>query len=141
MEIGDNFAHRRVPLICYGPGTDDLLDHIESLPRAEWRQQALVAVGDPANRLKWVATLALKIKDRDFVMAFDLPRPRPHLSEAQWDRWWRDNQSYFEIVYDRQTARDRFDEFSRKYIDLDKTVKQEIEFYFALGFKTDLELY
>jgi hypothetical protein len=105
----DGFAHRSIPILYYSGG---LLDSVELFPLPEWQRRVIQSLGDPSNRLKWLA--AAIIMHRGIELGWvphNVKSIRP-VGESDWQRWRDVNEKYFEVVTDPDEATVRIDEYA-----------------------------
>ncbi len=84
--IADGFPSFFVPVL-FEIGTDQgsIVNAIERIPNVAWRRKVVDSMGDPENRLKYVA----------FVIGTDLLTKSPK-TQDEWDTWWQTNAPLFE---------------------------------------------
>jgi hypothetical protein len=119
---GDTFASRKVPIIMYLPERGDLINYIEILPEKDWRKKALLAIGDPQNRLKYVATSVL------YILGTDLKPAEKKWTDEQWKQWWLENNGYFQKVTDVDQAREIAKQFSDLVERINPAIKSDISY-------------
>jgi hypothetical protein len=136
--LGDGFAKRSVPILCRQCSPSGLVDFIELLPRPEWQRQAVLAVGDPGNRLKWLSAAVLINRGVDLGYAFGDSSQVKTMSDGEWQAWWAAHSKYFEIVTDRESAADLADEYRRSVPD-DHERKYWLESIYEIYLRQDLD--
>jgi hypothetical protein len=118
-----------VPLLTDTLLPGEPLDYIELLPDRNWQQQALRAIGDPNNRLKWLDLVVLRILAQELGYQEENRTTLRKLNVGDGQDWWAKNRKYFQIVEDKQEAQVLFNELSVSLEKESDEAKSIFQFY------------
>ncbi len=91
--IADGFPSFVVPVLLDLGTEENITDALNIIPNTTWRRTIVDAMGDPDNRLKYVA----------FVVTALLVDKAPS-THAEWDTWWQLNAPVFQCEHDATKA-------------------------------------